>query len=63
MPVTLDAAAIRFVPDLRRQAIVDTWPEDVDDSRARADWGFEPEYTTKEAWMSHVVSRKLRRYR
>jgi len=34
-----------------------------DTSRARERLGFEPEYTTKEAWMSHVVSRKLRRYR
>ena len=35
----------------------------IDTSRAREVLGFEPEYTTKEAWMSHVVSRKLRRYR
>ncbi len=35
----------------------------VDASRARSELGFEPEYTTKEAWMSFVVSRRLRRYR
>jgi len=27
-----------------RQKIVDTWPEDVDDSAARNDWGWEPDY-------------------
>ena len=35
----------------------------VDTERARSVLGFEPEYTTKEAWMSFVVSRRLRRYR
>ncbi len=35
----------------------------VDTERARSVLGFEPEYTTKEAWMSFVVSRKLRAYR
>ena len=36
------AARITFAPDARRQAIVDSWPEDVDDRRARHDWGFRP---------------------
>ena len=35
----------------------------VDTSRARAELGFEPIYTTQEAWMSFVVARKLRGYR
>ncbi len=35
----------------------------VDTERARSVLGFEPEYTAKEAWMSFVVSRKLRKYR
>jgi UDP-glucose 4-epimerase len=35
----------------------------VDTRRARAELGFEPVYTTQEAWMSFVVSRKLRGYR
>jgi len=35
----------------------------VDASRARAELGFDPVYTTKEAWMSFVVARKLRGYR
>jgi nucleoside-diphosphate-sugar epimerase len=37
-------ARITFAPDVRRQAIVDSWPEDVDDGRARRDWGFRPAY-------------------
>jgi UDP-glucose 4-epimerase len=35
----------------------------VDTARAREQLGFEPVYSTKEAWMSFVVSRRLRRYR
>ncbi len=35
----------------------------VDTSRAREQLGFEPVYSTQEAWMSFVVSRRLRRYR
>jgi UDP-glucose 4-epimerase len=35
----------------------------VDTARAREVLGFEPVYTTKEAWMSFVVSRRLRKYR
>src|SRR3990167_7008485 len=32
-----------YVPDFR-QAIADSWPNSVDDSQARADWGWMPDY-------------------
>jgi UDP-glucose 4-epimerase len=35
----------------------------VDTTRARTELGFLPTYTSKEAWMSAVVSRRIRRYR
>ncbi len=35
--------SISFHPDFR-QAIADTWPQSVDDSVARADWGFQQTY-------------------
>ena len=35
----------------------------LDTARAGSELGFQPEYTTKEAWMSLVVSHRLRRYR
>jgi len=37
-------AQITFEPNPRRQGIVDSWPEDVDDSLARKDWGWKPDY-------------------
>src|SRR5439155_25531591 len=35
-------ATIGHRVDAKRQGIVDSWPADVDDSAARADWGFAP---------------------
>ena len=37
-------AEITYQVDEKRQGIVDSWPADVDDSAARRDWGFAPQY-------------------
>ncbi len=37
-------ARISFEPNPRRQGIVDSWPEDVDDLLARHDWGWMPDF-------------------
>ncbi|HUX84693.1 MAG TPA: NAD-dependent epimerase/dehydratase family protein, partial [Chitinophagaceae bacterium] len=34
---------IRFAPDYRQQ-IAESWPESIDDSQARQDWGWKPRY-------------------
>ena len=38
---------ISYEPDYR-QEIADTWPESIDDSKAREDWGWEPRYGLEE---------------
>lgn len=48
-------ASIAFVPDEPRNAIVDTWPADVDDSQARADWGWAPQYDIDRAFREYLA--------
>jgi len=56
------ASQIRFEPDLKRQAIVDTWPVDTDDSAARKDWGFTPRYDLDSAFSEYLVPAICRLY-
>jgi len=56
------AETITFTPDPRRQAIVDSWPEDVDDARARRDWGFRPAYDLGRAFTEYLLPNVRRRY-
>ena len=50
-------ASISFRPDLQRQAIVDSWPADVDDAAARRDWGFAPRHDLGAAFADYLVPR------
>jgi nucleoside-diphosphate-sugar epimerase len=47
--------SITFAPDARRQAVVDSWPSDVDDARARRDWGFQPAYDLDRAFDQYLL--------
>ncbi len=55
-------AEIGFEPDLKRQAIVDSWPADVDDSAARTDWGLDPQYDLERAFSDYLIPRIRERY-
>lgn len=55
-------ADVQFSPDDKRQAIVDSWPEDVDDSAARADWGFSPAYDERRAFEEYLIPVIRKRY-
>ncbi len=55
-------ARITFDPVPERQAMVDTWPADVDDRRARHDWGHKPRHGLTEALRDYLVPALQRRY-
>ncbi len=57
------AADITFKPDLKRQAIVDTWPLDVDDGPARREWAWNPGYEAARAFDEYLVPEIRNRYR
>jgi len=57
------SANITFVPDVKRQGIVDTWPGDVDDAAARSDWGFAPKYGLEGAFSDYLIPTIRNRYR
>jgi nucleoside-diphosphate-sugar epimerase len=48
-------ADITWHTDVKRQGIVDSWPEDVDDSAARRDWGFAPTYDFTKAFRDYLI--------
>jgi nucleoside-diphosphate-sugar epimerase len=53
---------ITYAPDLKRQLIVDSWPEDVDDGQARRDWGFAPRYDVQRAFADYLVPTIRKKY-
>jgi nucleoside-diphosphate-sugar epimerase len=57
------AAVVRFVPDVKRQGIVDSWPCDVDDTAARRDWGWHPEYDQARAFDDYLIPAIRERHR
>jgi nucleoside-diphosphate-sugar epimerase len=56
-------AEVHFAPDPARQGIVDTWPTDVDDSAARRDWAWSPDYDLERAFNDYLVPRIRDQYR
>jgi threonine 3-dehydrogenase len=57
------AASVTWQVDEKRQGIVDSWPEDVDDSAARRDWGFAPKYDFTGAFRDYLIPAIRNRYR
>lgn len=56
-------ADITFQPDPPRANIVASWPEDTDDSPARNDWGWNPEYGADRAFDEYLVPHISKLYR
>jgi nucleoside-diphosphate-sugar epimerase len=55
-------AEITYEPDPVRGKIVDSWPEDVDDSAARKDWDWKPAYDFERAMEEYLVPGLKGRY-
>ena len=55
-------AQVTFEPNIRRQGIVDSWPEDLDDSRAREEWGWEPDYSVGRFFNEYFLPEIRKRY-
>lgn len=55
-------AEITFVPNPRRQGIVDSWPEDVDDSLARSEWNWNPDYDVNKFFDEYFLPEIRKRY-
>jgi nucleoside-diphosphate-sugar epimerase len=55
-------AEISYAPDRKREAIVDSWPANTDDSAARLDWDWSPAYDVERAFEEYLFPNVRRRY-
>ncbi len=55
-------AEITFEPDQARQKIVDSWPADLDDSAARKDWGWRPDFDIDQAFDEYLIPTIQKKY-
>ena len=53
---------ITFAPNPRRQGIVDSWPEDVDDTLARTEWHWKPDYDVDKFFDEYFLPEIRKRY-
>jgi nucleoside-diphosphate-sugar epimerase len=56
------AASITYAPDPRRESILDSWPAETDDSKARADWGWNPKYSFETTFRDYLIPGIVRKY-
>lgn len=57
------ASQISFSPHANRQGIVDSWPADIDDSAARRDWNWQPDYDQTRAFDEYLLPAIRQRYK
>jgi len=58
----LPGAAVDYQIDAKRQGILDSWPQDVDSSCARRDWGFAPQSDFGRALSEYLIPAIRQRY-
>ncbi|MGP1309165.1 MAG: NAD-dependent epimerase/dehydratase family protein [Phycisphaerales bacterium] len=55
-------AIVSFDVTSSRQAIVDSWPEDVDDAAAKRDWNYAPAHDLRAAFDEYLIPAVRKRY-
>ena len=53
---------VTYEPHAGRQAMVNTWPDDVDTSAATTDWGYAPKWNLEAALEHYIVPAVRRQY-
>jgi len=53
---------IGYNPDPARQKIVDSWPANVNDTAARRDWNWSPDYDLKKAFEQYLIPEISKKY-
>ena len=53
---------IGYNPDPARQRIVDSWPSNVNDTTARRDWSWSPDYDIKKAFEEYLIPEITKKY-
>jgi len=56
-------SAISYVPNPKRQKIVDSWPASIDDSAAKRDWGWKPDYNIERAFTEYLIPEIQNKYK
>lgn len=56
-------SSISYIPDPNRQKIVDSWPADIDDSKARNDWGWKPDHDINSAFKDYLIPEISNKYK
>ena len=54
---------ISFNPDPNRQKIVDSWPSQIDDSQARVDWGWMPDFNLTRTFNNYLIPEITNKYK
>ena len=51
---------MEYNPDPLKQSIADSWPDSMDDSSARAEWDWKPEYDLESMTKDMIVKLRAR---
>lgn len=56
-------SSISYNPEPTRQKIVDSWPESINDSQARSDWQWKPDYDLQRSFNEYLIPEIRNKYK